>query len=49
MAAGRGMPGLVGADHVGLTVPDLEEAVAFFVDVIGCDDIFDRRCQSKSA
>ena len=41
MGAARGMPGLVGADHVGLTVPDLAAAVAFFVDVIGCDYIFD--------
>jgi glyoxylase I family protein len=37
----RGIPGLMGTEHVGFTVPDLEEAVAFFRDVIGCDFIFD--------
>ncbi len=41
MGARGGMPGIIGADHVGLTVPDLEEAVDFFVNVIGCDYIFD--------
>lgn len=32
-----GIPGLRGTDHVGFTVPDLEQAVAFFRDVIGCE------------
>lgn len=32
---GRGQLGLVGADHVGLTVPDIGEAVAWFQDVMG--------------
>ena len=32
---GRGRLGLVGADHVGLTVPDIDEAVAWFQDVMG--------------
>lgn len=32
-----GIPGLHGTDHVGFTVPNLDDAVAFFVDVIGCD------------
>lgn len=31
------MPGLRGVEHVGFTVPDLEEATRFFVDVIGCE------------
>jgi catechol 2,3-dioxygenase-like lactoylglutathione lyase family enzyme len=31
-----GLPGLAGTDHVGFTVPDLEAATRFFVDVIGC-------------
>ena len=31
-----GLPGLAGADHIGITVPDLEAATRFFVDVIGC-------------
>ena len=32
---GNGQLGLVGADHVGLTVPDIGEAVAWFQDVMG--------------
>jgi catechol 2,3-dioxygenase-like lactoylglutathione lyase family enzyme len=32
---GKGELGLVGADHVGLTVPDIGEAVAWFQDVMG--------------
>jgi catechol 2,3-dioxygenase-like lactoylglutathione lyase family enzyme len=40
-AAERGIPGLRGTDHVGLTVPNLEEATAFFVDVIGCEQFYD--------
>ena len=30
------VPGLLGMDHVGITVPDIEEAVAWFEDVLGC-------------
>lgn len=37
----NGLPGLAGTDHVGFTVPDLEEATKFFVDVFGCKVIFD--------
>ena len=33
----HGMPGLRGTDHIGFTVPNLEEAVKFFVDVLGCE------------
>ena len=29
-----GLPGLAGADHIGITVPDLEAATRFFVDVM---------------
>ena len=36
-----GLPGLRGTEHVGFTVPDLEEATGFFVDVIGCDYVFE--------
>lgn len=36
-----GLPGLRGSEHVGLTVPDLEQAILFFTKVIGCDFIFD--------
>jgi len=32
-----GIPGLRGVEHVGFTVPNLEEATRFFVDVIGCE------------
>jgi catechol 2,3-dioxygenase-like lactoylglutathione lyase family enzyme len=32
-----GLPGMRGADHFGLTVPNLQEAVDFFVKVIGCE------------
>jgi catechol 2,3-dioxygenase-like lactoylglutathione lyase family enzyme len=35
-----GLPGLRGPDHIGFTVPDLDQAVAFFRDVIGCDYIY---------
>ena len=37
----RGLPGLRGAEHIGFTVPDLEQATAFFVEVIGCDAVYD--------
>ena len=30
-------PGLRGTEHIGFTVPDLDEAARFFVDVIGCE------------
>ena len=36
----RGIPGLRGTDHIGFTVPDIEEATRFFVDVIGCELIY---------
>lgn len=35
-----GLPGLTRLDHVGLTVPDLEEATRFFVDVLGCEFLY---------
>ncbi len=31
-----GLPGLSRVDHIGITVPDLEAARSFFVDVLGC-------------
>jgi len=37
----NGLPGLAGTDHIGFTVPDLDEAVAFFVDVIGCEPFYE--------
>ena len=32
----NGRLGLVGMDHVGITVPDIDEAVEWFEDVMGC-------------
>jgi catechol 2,3-dioxygenase-like lactoylglutathione lyase family enzyme len=40
MNHGRGLPGLRGVEHVGFTVPDLEEASRFFIDVIGCEQVY---------
>jgi catechol 2,3-dioxygenase-like lactoylglutathione lyase family enzyme len=39
--ASGGIPGLRGTEHIGFTVPDLEEATRFFVDVIGCEYFFE--------
>jgi len=39
--SGNGLPGLRGTDHIGFTVPDLDEAVDFFVNVIGCEPFYD--------
>lgn len=36
-----GLPGLSGADHFGFTVPDIEEATRFLVNVIGCTLAFE--------
>lgn len=36
----RGLPGLLGTEHIGFTVPDLEQATRFFVDVIGCEFVY---------
>lgn len=34
------VPGLRDLDHVAITVPDLEEAIAFFVEVIGGEHVY---------
>jgi glyoxylase I family protein len=34
------LPGLTGVDHVGFTVPDLDEARGFLVDVLGCEYMY---------
>lgn len=34
------LPGLTGLDHVGITVPDIEEATRFLVDVLGCEYLY---------
>ena len=36
----RGLPGLTGVDHIGFTVPDLDEATRFLIDVIGCEYMY---------
>jgi catechol 2,3-dioxygenase-like lactoylglutathione lyase family enzyme len=35
-----GLPGLTRVDHIGFTVPDLAEARAFLVDVLGCEYLY---------
>jgi catechol 2,3-dioxygenase-like lactoylglutathione lyase family enzyme len=35
-----GLPGLRGTDHIGFTVPNLEDAIDFFVNVIGCEYLY---------
>lgn len=35
-----GMPGLRRFDHVGFTVPDIEAAHTFLVDVLGCEYLY---------
>jgi glyoxylase I family protein len=36
----QGLPGLTRLDHVGFTVPDLDEAHAFLVEVVGCEYMY---------
>ena len=35
-----GIPGLRGADHLGITVPDLDQAERFLVDVLGAVPVY---------
>jgi catechol 2,3-dioxygenase-like lactoylglutathione lyase family enzyme len=35
------VPGIRGMEHVGLTVPDIAEAIEFFVTVLGCEHLYD--------
>lgn len=37
---GDGLPGLTRLDHIGFTVPDLEQASRFLVDVLGCEYMY---------
>ena len=37
---GAGIPGVRGIDHVGITVPDLDEAERFLVDVLGAVRVY---------
>jgi catechol 2,3-dioxygenase-like lactoylglutathione lyase family enzyme len=39
---GAGLPGLCGVDHLGITVPNMEQATAFFVNVLGCALLYER-------
>jgi len=32
------IPGMLGHDHTGVTVPDIKEAIAFFTDIVGCKE-----------
>lgn len=41
MQAPTGLPGLRGAEHIGITVPDFDAAIDFFVRVIGCEFVLD--------
>jgi catechol 2,3-dioxygenase-like lactoylglutathione lyase family enzyme len=34
------IPGMRGIQHIGITVPDMEEAVAFFAEVLACEPSF---------
>lgn len=34
------LPGLRGSDHIGVTVPDLDEAEAFLVGVLGAEPVY---------
>jgi catechol 2,3-dioxygenase-like lactoylglutathione lyase family enzyme len=36
----HGLPGFRGTDHVGITVPNLDEAIDFFCKVIGCELVY---------
>lgn len=38
VAQNKGVPGVRGIDHIGFTVPDIEQSVAFFHDVLGCKE-----------
>jgi catechol 2,3-dioxygenase-like lactoylglutathione lyase family enzyme len=35
------LPGLRRLDHIGFTVPDLSQATAFLVNVLGCEALYD--------
>ena len=37
---GRGIPSARNIDHIAITVPDLDEAVRFFVEVLGCEIVY---------
>lgn len=40
IGANAELPGMRGTQHIGITVPDVDEAVEFLVDVLGCESFF---------
>lgn len=40
MTTNAGIPGLVGTDHIGFTVPDMDQAHAFFTEILGCVHVY---------
>jgi catechol 2,3-dioxygenase-like lactoylglutathione lyase family enzyme len=38
-ASADSLPGMRGHDHTGITVPDMNQAVTFFTDILGCQKI----------
>lgn len=40
-ATGRGIPTARNVDHVAFTVPNLDQAVAFFTGVLGCEVVYE--------
>lgn len=36
----KGIPSARGVDHIGMTVPSLDRAIAFFTNALGCDHIY---------
>src|SRR5262249_8238741 len=39
-ARADGIPSMVGVDHIGMTVPKLQEGIDFFTKVLGCEYIY---------
>ena len=45
----QALPGLRGVDHIGITVPNMEQATSFFVDVLGCELLYEREPPADDA
>lgn len=41
MTSARPVPGIAGVEHIGLVVPDIDEATLFFKSVLGAEPIYD--------
>ncbi len=41
MGKNQGLPGLRGADHIGITVPNFEQAEDFFENVLGFEPFYE--------